>query len=55
MEIRYERRYPPLVNSEPETEIAAGIAAEIVGEANVALGAPPLMGSEDFAYTKGPY
>ena len=50
MEIRYERRYPPLVNSEPETEIAAGIAAEIVGEANVALGAPPLMGSEDFAY-----
>ncbi len=50
VEIRYERRYPPLVNSEPETEIAAGIAAEIVGEANVELGAPPLMGSEDFAY-----
>ena len=50
MSYRYERRYPALVNSERETEIAAGVAAQVVGEDNVTLGAPPLMGSEDFAY-----
>ncbi len=50
MEYRYERRYPAVVNTERETEIAAAIAAQIVGEQNVRVGAPPLMGSEDFAY-----
>ena len=49
-EVRYERRYPALVNTETETSIAARVAAEVVGEPNVELGAPPLMGSEDFAY-----
>jgi hippurate hydrolase len=46
----YERRYPALVNTEGETEIAAAAAAQVVGEDNVRVGAPPLMGSEDFAY-----
>jgi hippurate hydrolase len=50
MTLRYERRYPALVNSPAETEIAAGVAAKVVGEAKVMLGAEPLMGSEDFAY-----
>ncbi|MCH9011526.1 MAG: amidohydrolase [Proteobacteria bacterium] len=50
MAFRYERRYPALVNTERETGIAAGVAAQVVGEDKVALGAPPLMGSEDFAY-----
>ena len=50
IDYRYERRYPALVNTEAETEIAAGVAAQVVGEANVKMGAPPLMGSEDFAY-----
>jgi amidohydrolase len=50
IDYRYERRYPALVNTEQETEIAAGVAAQVVGEPNVKLGAPPLMGSEDFAY-----
>ncbi len=50
MDYRYERRYPALVNTERETEIAASIAAQIVGEQNVQVGAPPIMGSEDFAY-----
>ena len=50
VEYRYERRYPALVNTEAETEIAANVAAEIVGKPNVEVGADPLMGSEDFAY-----
>ncbi len=50
LEYRYERRYPALINSERETGIAARVAAEVLGEDNVQLGAPPLMGSEDFAY-----
>ncbi len=50
LDYRYERRYPALVNTERETEIAASIAAQIVGEQNVQANAPALMGSEDFAY-----
>jgi hippurate hydrolase len=50
LEYRYERRYPALVNSERETGIAARVAAEVLGEDNVRTDAPPLMGSEDFAY-----
>ena len=50
MTYRYERRYPALVNSERDTDIAAGVAAQVVGEDKVTPGAAPLMGSEDFAY-----
>ena len=50
MAYRYERRYPALVNTEKETGIAAGVAAQVVGEDKVAVGAAQLMGSEDFAY-----
>ncbi|MPZ12304.1 MAG: amidohydrolase [Kiloniellaceae bacterium] len=50
MTLRYERRYPALVNSEAETQIAAAVAARVVGDEKVMLGADPLMGSEDFAY-----
>jgi amidohydrolase len=49
-EVRYERRYPPTVNSEKETEIAAAIAADVVGDANVNRSLLPTMGSEDFAF-----
>jgi amidohydrolase len=49
-EVRYERRYPPTVNSEKETEVAAAIAAEVVGDGNVNRGLLPTMGSEDFAF-----
>jgi amidohydrolase len=49
-EVRYERRYPPTVNNEKETEIAAAIAADVVGDANVNRGLLPTMGSEDFAF-----
>ena len=50
MTLRYERRYPALVNSEAETEIAGTVAAKVVGDDKVVRGADPLMGSEDFAY-----
>ncbi len=50
MSMRYERRYPAVINTSLETDIAAEVAAEVVGEKNVEVGAPPLMGSEDFAY-----
>jgi hippurate hydrolase len=47
---RYERRYPATVNSEAETELAADVLAEIVGEANVRRDALPSMGAEDFSF-----
>ncbi len=50
VELRYERRYPPTVNSAGETEIAAAAAAEVVGGGNVDLDLMPTMGSEDFAF-----
>ena len=48
--LRYERRYPPTVNSAAEAEQAARIAAEIAGEANVDRAPVPCMGAEDFAF-----
>jgi amidohydrolase len=49
-ELRYERRYPPTVNSEAETEAAVKVAAQVVGEGNLVLDPKPVMGSEDFAF-----
>jgi amidohydrolase len=49
MEMRYESRYPPTVNSRVETETAAAAAAELVGEENVRHDLLPSMGAEDFA------
>ncbi len=49
-ETRYERRYPAVVNTRDATALAAQVAAEVVGGDNVETDAPPLMGSEDFAY-----
>lgn len=49
-EIRYERRYPPTVNSEKETNHAIQAASRVVGEEKVITDLPPIMGSEDFAF-----
>lgn len=49
IKVRYERRYPPLVNAAPETEICAAVMQAMVGAENV-LRVPPTMGSEDFAF-----
>jgi len=48
--LRYERRYPPTVNTEKETEIAAAAAAEVAGAGNVIRDFTPSMGAEDFAF-----
>jgi len=46
----YQRRYPPTINHETETTIAAGIAADVAGSANVDIDTAPVMGAEDFAF-----
>lgn len=48
--LRYEKRYPPTINAEAETEIAIKVAAEVCGPDNVVLDPEPSMGSEDFAF-----
>ena len=50
VELRYERRYPPTLNSPAETEIAAGIAADLVGPDKIRRDLLPSMGAEDFAW-----
>jgi hippurate hydrolase len=49
-ELRYERRYPPTVNSAAEAERSAGVAAALVGEKGVVRDRNPSMGAEDFAF-----
>jgi hippurate hydrolase len=48
--VNYIRRYPPVVNSDAETEVAAAVLSEIVGETNVRRDLLPSMGGEDFAF-----
>jgi len=48
--MKYERRYPPTINTAAETEIAAMVAAQVVGDGNVHDDLMPSMGSEDFAF-----
>jgi amidohydrolase len=50
MEMRYERRYPPTVNSAAETEFAAATAAALVGADKVRRDLLPSMAAEDFAW-----
>jgi hippurate hydrolase len=48
--VRYERRYPPTVNSAAEAELCAKVAESLVGADRVARDKKPAMGSEDFAW-----
>ena len=48
--VRYERRYPPTVNSAAEAELCAKVAESLVGADRVARDNKPAMGSEDFAW-----
>ncbi|MBR1218487.1 amidohydrolase [Bradyrhizobium sp. U87765 SZCCT0131] len=48
--LSYRRQTPVLVNHDTEVAAAARIAADIVGEPNVLVGVPPVMGGEDFAF-----
>ncbi|MDF0595135.1 M20 aminoacylase family protein [Psychromarinibacter halotolerans] len=42
--------YPPTINTADETAFAAGVAAEVVGEAAVDTDAAAEMGAEDFSF-----
>lgn len=46
----YQRRYPATINHAAETAIAAAVAVEVVGEANVDADTVPMMGAEDFSF-----
>jgi amidohydrolase len=48
--LRYQRNYPPTVNTPAETEVARRAAARVVGEKNVVSDRKPSMGGEDFAF-----
>jgi len=48
--LRYQRNYPATVNSEAESNFAARVAEQLVGEANVIRDLPPSMGAEDFSF-----
>ncbi len=47
---RYEKRFPPTINSAAETRFAAGVAAAMLGRDNVRQDLAPSMGSEDFGW-----
>jgi amidohydrolase len=49
-ELDYEIGYPATINAEEQTEFAAQVAREVVGEANVDANAAKVAGAEDFAY-----
>ena len=48
--VRYERRYPPTVNTSAEAELCASVAASLVGADRVKREFKPAMGSEDFPW-----
>ncbi|MBD21868.1 MAG: peptidase M20 [Rhodospirillaceae bacterium] len=49
-EVTYTRGYPATINSLPESEFAAEVAADVVGEENVLTDLAPKMGAEDFSF-----
>jgi metal-dependent amidase/aminoacylase/carboxypeptidase family protein len=48
--LKYRRGYPVLVNHEQQSDFAASVASEIVGNAQVDTTLPPMMGAEDFSF-----
>jgi hippurate hydrolase len=50
IDLQHKAGYPVLVNHDEHTDIAARVAADVVGGGNVNTSAPPMMGAEDFAY-----
>ena len=47
---KYERLYPPTINTADETDLAAAAAIATVGRENTILDLPPMMGAEDFSW-----
>jgi len=50
IEVRFEHRYPPTVNSAPEARFCQDVATSLLGAEHVLKDALPSMGAEDFAY-----
>ena len=48
--VRYERRYPVLVNTPHWAAFCAKVAGDVFGAENVSEDAAPAMGAEDFAF-----
>jgi amidohydrolase len=48
--VRYERHYPPTVNTAKEAAFAAEVAREVFGADNVDENTEPTMGAEDFSF-----
>ncbi|WP_263770814.1 M20 aminoacylase family protein [Propionivibrio soli] len=46
----FDQRYPPTVNSTVETELCRQVATNVFGESRVRTNDLPSMGAEDFAY-----
>lgn len=49
-ETRFERNYPPTINSPAETEFAVSVMREVCGADSVIANVEPTMGAEDFAF-----
>jgi len=49
-DVRYERRYPPTINAEAQSDEAARAAETVAGGGNVLRKVNPCMGAEDFAF-----
>ncbi|SDE63996.1 M20 aminoacylase family protein [Rhodospira trueperi] len=49
-DLKYERCYPPTVNSPAETALAVEVMRSIVGSENVEPNCRPTLGGEDFAF-----
>jgi len=49
VKLKFEHFYPVTMNHPAQTEIAARVAREVAGDANVYEN-PPMMGGEDFSY-----
>ena len=50
IDVRFDQRYPPTVNSAAETELCRQTAAALLGEDKLRQNELPSMGAEDFAY-----
>jgi hippurate hydrolase len=50
--VRYERRYPPTINTPAEAGRAANAMRALVGERRVHTALPPTMGAEDCAFMR---
>jgi hippurate hydrolase len=50
IDLDYRTGYPVLVNHAAQTDVAARVASEVAGAANVDANAVPMLGAEDFAF-----